>query len=490
VTDILDAPLITDVPADIGAERAVLGAIIQSEQAAAEVAGLVSVDEFSEQHHQIIYARVLDMLRRGDPIDPHTVRAALDERGEFTGAFQPPYLIELMRACPVIANATAYARRVARVAARRRTAEQLRIALADLTAGADLTAVAERVSAALDAEARLARSESAHEWADRMTGGGGFILDVPDSPPAIWGDGDQVAWAEGEALMIVGPPGVGKTTLVGQLVAARMGIGDGRVLGLPVRPGTGRVLYLAMDRPPQIARALGRLFGPQDRAALDERLVVWKGPPPQDFARQPDLLAAMCEQAGADTVIVDSLKDCVRKLSDDEAGGGYNTARQQALVAGVQVVELHHQRKAGGENKKPSKLDDVYGSVWLTAGAGSVILLWGEPGDPVVELLHLKQPAEPLGPWQICHDHTTGRSEIRHQVDLLQLAQTWKPSGTVGLTARAAACALFSTDKPTPSQVEKARRRLEKLRGDGLLDRRKAPDGSAVYFRTAPEREV
>ncbi len=63
-----------------------------------------------------------------------------------------------------------------------------------------------------------------------------------------------IGWVEGEALLIVGPSGVGKTTLTGQLVRARMGLGDGLVLGMPVSPGR-RVLYLAMDRPAQIARA-------------------------------------------------------------------------------------------------------------------------------------------------------------------------------------------------------------------------------------------
>jgi hypothetical protein len=37
-----------------------------------------------------------------------------------------------------------------------------------------------------------------------------------------------------------------------------------------------------------------------------------------------------------------------------------------------------------------------------------VIVLDGEPGDPTVELRHLKQPAEPVGPLTLRHDHTSG----------------------------------------------------------------------------------
>jgi replicative DNA helicase len=112
----------------------------------------------------------------------------------------------------------------------------------------------------------------------RLIPGGVFILDAPKGIPAVWGSGQQVAWSQGEPLLVVGPPGVGKTTIAGQLVMARLEIG-GPVLGMPVTPGK-RVLYLACDRPAQVQRALARLVSEDDRQILDERLVVWKGPPP------------------------------------------------------------------------------------------------------------------------------------------------------------------------------------------------------------------
>ncbi len=322
-------------------------------------------------------------------------------------------------------------------------------------------------------------------WASHTADGGSFIFDTPDEPPAVWGEGESVGWAQGESLMICGPSGVGKTTLTVQLIEARMGLGPGIVLGAPVRPGTRKVLYLAMDRPPQVSRAMARLFREADRDVIADRLVVWKGPPPYDLAKRPDTLLRMCEQADADTVVVDSLKDGVLKLSEDESGGGYNKARQMVLRAGVEVVEQHHQRKAGGDNKKPSRIDDVYGSVWITAGSGSVMVLWGEPGDPVVELIHLKQPAEPWGPWLVRHDHATGRSVLHHQTDVLALVVR---QGHAGLGAKLLAQSLFSTDKPKPAEVEKARRKLEGLTSSGhLVKRPGSGQDAAVYFRAEPE---
>ena len=291
---------------------------------------------------------------------------------------------------------------------------------------------------------------------DRYVTGGAFILDAPPGVPAVWGSSDQVAWAEGEPLLIVGPAGVGKTTLAGQLVMARVGIG-GPVLGMPVAAGK-RVLYLACDRPAQVQRALARLVTADDRQVLDERLVVWKGPPPADLARHPDTLLRMCEQAKADMAVLDSVKDVALKLSDDETGAALNSALQRTVVEGVEVLGLHHQRKNAAGGGKPNRLEDVYGSTWITAGAGSVILLWGDAGDPIVELSHLKQPAEPVGPFKVVHDHDHGTSQVVDQVDVLTVLLR-RP----GMTAADLAALFCTNGRPTDNDRERARRKLDRL---------------------------
>lgn len=305
----------------------------------------------------------------------------------------------------------------------------------------------------------------------KLKNGEEFILNVPEKVPTIWGNSADAIWIEGEALMIAGPPGVGKTTLTGQILRGLLGL-QTTVLGIDIEQ-TDKILYLAMDRPQQIRRALGRAFHRSEAKVLRERIEFWEGPPPGDFAKHPDVLSSLAQLAGASLVIIDSLKDAAIGLSEDDVGAAYNRARQKALAAGVQVLELHHMVKRGVGGNKPTELADVYGSTWLTAGAGSVVLLWGAAGDPIVEFRHLKQPVGEVGPFRLMHDHTLGTTTIDHGVDILANVLA---AGSAGTTAKIIACQTRETDKPTRSDIEKARRSLEKLVASGHIDRLEKDD--------------
>jgi hypothetical protein len=320
---------------------------------------------------------------------------------------------------------------------------------------------------ALDTDAEEAAASTAAADNNAIDGAR-FILDQPEGMPSIWGRGSHVLWARGEALMIAGGQGLGKTTLAGQVTAGLLGIGDHTVLGLPVTDLGCRILYLAMDRPRQIARSLRRQFGPGDRAVLSERLVVWEGPPPRDLAANPALLARMAAYYQAGVVIVDSLKDAAVRLSEDAVGAQWNRARQHLLAQGCQLLELHHSTKRGPAGAPISSVADVYGSTWLTSGCGSIILLAGEPGDPIVSFRHVKQPAEEVGPWQLLHDQRAGHLCVDFQIDLVDLV---KSTGVDGLTAKAAATAITGKANPSRAEVEKARRKLDQKAEDGVLVR-------------------
>jgi replicative DNA helicase len=319
----------------------------------------------------------------------------------------------------------------------------------------------------------------------RAMAGDEFILDAPDKLPLIWGTDREALWAEGESLMLAGPIGAGKSTLAGQVVRARLGLGSGRVLDLPVEPTTSKVLYLAMDRPAQARRALYRQFNKAEREKLRERLVIWQGPPPKDFAKHPEVLLELARMFGADTVVIDSVKDAALGLSSDDVGAGYNRARQLALAEGVQVLELHHQIKKGEGGARPDKLADVYGSNWLTAGAGSVMLLWGEAGDELVDFVQLKPLLETAGPWKLRHNHRTGVTTMASKTPYGILSE----AGKRGLTAHQFA-QIWEGPGVAIKAAERMRasRKLQKLFHAGLAEVK--PRGKEGDLYVALESDV
>lgn len=464
------------------AERQLLCAVMWGGSSAlAEVREMVSGPSFRTPHHETMWNAITALADAEAPVSPASVLSKLRDTGKLRGLMTGDYLARVQGIGTPGYDVGYWAEKVAANARRRAVGVAIGQARQKLreTEDDDLPRIVDGI---ID-ELRTVMDSSAagpSALSRLLIPGGSFVLDVPETPPAVWGEGGDVLWPEGEALMIGAPQGVGKTTLAFQIVRGRLGLQD-KVLGFPVVPGTGRVLYLAMDRPAQAQRAAARLFAKDDRAILDQRLIVWKGPPPADMAKNSDLLTTMCREAEADTVVLDSLKDAAVGLSDDQVGASYNRARQLAIAAGVQVLELHHTRKTGANGSEPTTIADIYGSTWLTSGCGSVISLYGAAGDPIVSFRHLKQPMNEVGPYKVAHDTAAGTSAVMHGTDLLDLVRA---SGAEGLIARTAAAAMFETAKPTDAQVEKARRRMEKLRADGILTRVEGPSKGtpAAYY--------
>jgi hypothetical protein len=323
-----------------------------------------------------------------------------------------------------------------------------------------------------------------------VVGGGTFIFNDGRPIPAKWGHDDAPLWAEGESLFLAGAPGTGKSTLAQRVVLSLLGLGNAEVLRLPVRPITGRVLYVAADRPRQIARSFRRMVNDDQRDDLNDRLIVRRGPLPFDLVKDPSKLAVFVQSYGCSHVTIDSLKDVAVGLSKDEVGGAVNQAFQYCATAGVEVLVVHHNRKSSSDNPRPKSLDDVYGSAWLTGGAGSVLVLWSpEPGSPLVELHHVKAPAHEVGPLEVVVDIDAGDLRLQETVDLLTVVR-----GTPkGVSATGGAVILTGKKEPTRGEVQKARRKLEHLRGKGLLsmiDGGKDEHGRQVenlYFATVAE---
>ena len=240
-----------------------------------------------------------------------------------------------------------------------------------------------------------------------------FVFDTPDEVPALWGtDGKKVLWAKGQGLLVLAPQGVGKTTLALRLVEGMLGLSDS-VLEMPIVRAEKNVLYAAMDRPTQISGAMKRVFWRHGRVLHERGLRILTGPPSRDLGRNPEFLLDVCLEMDAGVVFIDSLKDGVVGLSNEEVAQGWNKAVQLCLREGVDICVLHHPpKRAGSDPEKVMDNDDSYGSVWLSAGMGSVVQLWAKADSSYVEFTQTKFPVGRMAGMLLRRDNSEGRFEV------------------------------------------------------------------------------
>jgi replicative DNA helicase len=110
-------------PQDVAAEQSVIGAMMLSKDAIADVVETIRETDFYRPAHASIFAAVLDLYGRGEPADAVTVAAELTRTGEITRIGGAPYLHTLVASVPTAANADYYARIVRERAILRRLVE-------------------------------------------------------------------------------------------------------------------------------------------------------------------------------------------------------------------------------------------------------------------------------------------------------------------------------------------------------------------------------
>src|SRR4051812_20866124 len=92
-------------PQDIAAEQSVLGGMMLSKDAIADVIEVLRSNDFYRPAHEIIYESVLDLYGRGEPADAVTVADELTKRGELSRIGGPAHLATPASPFPPGANA-------------------------------------------------------------------------------------------------------------------------------------------------------------------------------------------------------------------------------------------------------------------------------------------------------------------------------------------------------------------------------------------------
>ena len=152
-------------PQDIAAEQSVLGGMMLSKDAIADVVEVLRGNDFYRPAHELIYDAVLDLYGRGEPADAVTVSAELTKRGDLSKIGGPAYLHTLISSVPTAANAGYYARIVRERAVLRRLTEagtkivQLGFNGADGRGGGDVDEIVNTAQAAIYAVTEERTSE-------------------------------------------------------------------------------------------------------------------------------------------------------------------------------------------------------------------------------------------------------------------------------------------------------------------------------------------
>ena len=211
-------------PQDEAAEQAVLGGMLLSKDAIADVLERLRPGDFYRPNHQSVYDAVLDLYGRGEPADAVTVAAELDRRGLLRRIGGAPYLHTLISTVPTAANAGYYATIVAEKALLRRLVDagtrvvQYGYAGAE---GADVAEVVDRAQAEIydvtdgrtseDFVALEDLLQPTMDEIDAIASQGGISRGVPTGFVEL----DEVTNGlhPGQMIVIAARPGVGKSTL-------------------------------------------------------------------------------------------------------------------------------------------------------------------------------------------------------------------------------------------------------------------------------------
>ena len=206
-------------PQDIPAEQSVLGGMLLSKDAIADVVEKLREDDFYRPAHALIYNTVLDLYGRGEPADAVTVAAELTRRGEMARAGGAPYLHTLIASVPTAANAGYYAEIVAEQAILRRL----------VVAGTRIVQLGYQPDAEIDDVVDRAQSE-VYEVTERRTSED--FVPLRDVLPITWDELDAISNRNGDM--------VGVPTGFKELDELTNGLHPGQMVIIAGRPGLGK----------------------------------------------------------------------------------------------------------------------------------------------------------------------------------------------------------------------------------------------------------
>jgi replicative DNA helicase len=219
-------------PQAIEAEQSVLGAMMLSKDAIADVVEVIKPGDFYRPAHQLVYDAILDLYSRGEPADAVTVSAELTRAGQLNRVGGAAYLHTLISSVPTAANAGYYAAIVAdRATLRRLVTAGTRIVQMGYDASSGNTDVVGTIDDVVDrAQAEV------YEVTERRTSEDYVHIELLLQPTL-----DEI-----EKISSTGGIGTGIPTGFQHLDEITNGLHPGQMVTVAGRPGSGKST-LALD---------------------------------------------------------------------------------------------------------------------------------------------------------------------------------------------------------------------------------------------------
>ena len=309
-------------PQDLAAEQSVLGGMMLSKDAIADVLEKLRPGDFYRPAHQNVYDAVLDLYARGEPADAVTVAAELDRRGLLRRMGGALYLHTLISTVPTAANAGYYAGIVAEKALLRRLVEagtrvvQYGYAGAE---GADVNEVVDR-----------AQSEI-YDVTERRTSEDFVPLEQLLQPTM-----DEI-----DAIASQGGIARGVPTGFTELDDVTNGLHPGQMIVIAARPGMGKALKLDTPLPtPTGWTTMGEV-------AIGDWLIGADGKPTRVVAATDVMIGRPCyevEFSDGSVIVADAehqwlTETRASRKSAQAAAVGYNRTRNQRTFAAVRTTQ-------------------------------------------------------------------------------------------------------------------------------------------------------
>jgi len=390
-------------PQSIEAEQSVLGALLIDKDAVIEVAEFLRADDFYRGHHGTIYAAILDLYERREPVDLVTVSEVLERNGHLDAVGGSAYLTSLINLTPTAVNAVHYGRIVERKAVLRNLiAAAGRIAGIGYEETADVSAAVDRAEQELFAVSQKrieagfsplkALLHSAYDRLDYLHQHKGEISGVKTGFKDL--DTLTTGLQRSDLIVLAARPSIGKTSLALN-IAEHAAVREGKTVG---------IFSLEMSKEQLVLRLLSSVANIDSQRLrtgfLEEMDFTRLAPAMNNLAEAPIYIddtpnistmelrtkaRRLQAEAGLDMLVVDYLqlmqstiqsRDANRVQEVSEITRGLKSLARELQVPVVALSQLSRQAEMR-ESKEP-RLSDLRESGSIEQDADLVIFLWRE----------------------------------------------------------------------------------------------------------------